>query len=199
MGDAADDAERRAEQELEDGDAYNDEDEVQHTPAFGASCPCESCQRPDDASRLRLVPLSLKDANEHVTAWHRHNKAVVQCIYRVGVADEDGVLRAVAIVERPKARGNADGDTVEITRLASDGTRNACSMLYGACARAAFALGYRRVITYIQGDEPGSSVKAAGFRIVAERPARKGWSAPSRPRDNSTYRSVPRQLWEVVV
>jgi hypothetical protein len=146
---------------------------------------------------LRLVPISLKQANEHVAAWHRHNEPVVQCIFRVGVADADGVLRAVAIVENPKARGNADGDTVEVTRLASDGTRNACSMLYGACARAAFALGYRKVITYIQGDEPGSSVKAAGYRLVAERPARNGWSAPSRPRDNNKYRSVQRQLWEV--
>lgn len=148
---------------------------------------------------LRLVPVSLKVANEHVSAWHRHNKPVIQCIYRVGVADENGVLRAVAIVENPKGRGNSDGDTVEITRVASDGTRNACSMLYGACARAAFALGYRRVITYIQGDEPGTSLDASGFRLIASRPARPGWDTASRPRDNSTYRSTPRQLWEVAV
>lgn len=147
---------------------------------------------------LRLVPLSLKQANEHVAAWHRHNKPVIQCIYRVGVADSDGVLRAVAIVENPKARGNVDGETVEITRVASDGTPNACSMLYGACARAAFALGYRRVITYLQGDEPGTSTNASGFRLVASRPSRKGWDTPSRPRDNSTYRPVTRQLWEKV-
>lgn len=146
---------------------------------------------------LRLVPISLDVANEHVAAWHRHNDPVVQCIYRVGVADDKGVLRAVAIVENPKARGNADGDTVEITRVASDGTKNACSMLYGACARAAFALGYRRVITYIQGDEPGTSLAASGYRLIASRPARKGWDTVSRPRDNSTYRSVQRQLWEV--
>lgn len=150
------------------------------------------------SARLRLVPVSLAVANEHVQAWHRHNKPVVQCIFRVGVADGEGVLRAVAIVENPKARGNADGDTVEITRVASDGTVNACSMLYGACARAAFALGYRRVITYIQGSEPGTSVDASGYRLVASRPARKGWDTVSRPRDNSTYNSVPRQLWEKV-
>lgn len=145
---------------------------------------------------LRLVPVSLAVANEHVAAWHRHNKPVVQAIYRVGVADGEGVLRAVAIVENPKARGNADGETVEITRVASDGTRNACSMLYGACARAAFALGYLRVITYIQGDEPGTSLNASGFRLIASRPARKGWDTVSRPRDNTEYRSVARQLWE---
>ncbi len=156
------------------------------------------------ARGLRLVPISLAVANEHVAAWHRHNDPVVQCIYRVGVADAESVLRAVAIVENPKARGNVQdagfdtGDTVEITRLASDGTANACSMLYGACARAAFALGYRHIITYIQANEPGSSVRAAGFRLVASRGARKGWDTVSRPRDNTRYVSVPRQLWEKV-
>lgn len=153
---------------------------------------------------LRLVPISLDVANEHVNAWHRHNKPVLQCIFRVGAADSDGILRAVAIVEHPKARGNVEdagfdaGDTTEITRLASDGTRNACSLLYGACARASFALGYRHVITYTQVDETGASLRAAGFRLVATRPARKGWHTVSRPRDNTTYRSVQRQLWEKV-
>lgn len=165
---------------------------------LSVGCECHHFRHTASAS-LRLVPVSLAQANEHVAAWHRHNEPVVQCIYRVGVSDDDGVLHAVAIVENPKARGNADGDTVEITRLASDGTRNACSMLYGACARAAFALGYRRVITYIQANEPGTSTLAAGFRLVAERPARKGWSAPSRPCDNHKYRSVQRQMWEVTV
>lgn len=149
-------------------------------------------------TRLRLVPVSLAVANEHVAAWHRHNDPVVQCVFRVGVSDEAGVLRAVAIAESPKGRGNMDGDTIEITRVASDGTVNACSMLYGACARAAFALGYRRVITYTQAAEPGSSLRAAGYRVLAQRPARAGWHTVSRPRDNSRYESVPRQLWEVV-
>ena len=108
------------------------------------------------------------------------------------------MLHGVAIVEYPKARGNVDGDTVEVTRVASDGTRNVASMLYGACARAAFALGYRRVITYTQGEEPGTSLDAAGYKIIASRPPRPGWSTPSRPRDNDRYRSVQRQLWEKV-
>jgi hypothetical protein len=145
---------------------------------------------------LRLVPVSLEQANEHVAAWHRHNSPVIQAKFCVGAADDDDVLRAVAIVEYPKARGNADDLTVEVTRVASDGTRNANSILYGACARAAFALGYRRVITYTQASESGSSLRAAGYRVLAERPPRPGWSTPSRPRDNTTYRSVQRQLWE---
>lgn len=147
---------------------------------------------------LHLVPVSLDQANEHVAAWHRHNTPVVQCIFRVGAADDEGILRAVAIVERPKARGNADEATLEITRVASDGTHNACSLLYGACARAAFALGYTRVITYTQATESGSSPRAAGYRVIASRPARKGWHTASRPRTDANYRSVSRQLWERV-
>lgn len=147
--------------------------------------------------RLRLVPVSLAQANEHVAAWHRHNRPVPGAKFCVGAADDAGVLRAVAIVGRPIARHFDDGDTIEVVRVASDGTRNANSMLYGACKRAAFALGYRRVITYTQADESGSSLRAAGWKVIAERPARKGWSVPSRPRDDSGYRSVPRQLWEV--
>lgn len=147
---------------------------------------------------LRLVPVSLEQANEHVAAWHRHNAPVPGHKFSVGVADDSGTLRAVAIVGRPVARNFDDGDTLEVVRLASDGTPNACSMLYGACKRAAFALGYRRLVTYTQADEAGASLRAAGYRVIAQRAARPGWSAPSRPRSDDAYRSVPRQLWEVL-
>lgn len=147
---------------------------------------------------LHLVPVTLAQANEHVAAWHRHNRPLPGAKFCVGAADSDGVLRAVAIAGRPVARVFDDGMTIEVCRVASDGTANACSMLYGACKRAAFALGYRRVVTYTQAQESGSSLRAAGYRVIASRPPRPGWSAPSRPRDNEQYRSSQRQLWEVV-
>lgn len=147
---------------------------------------------------LRLVPVSLDQANEHVAAWHRHSDPVVGHKFSVGCADDSDTLRAVAIVGRPVARHYDDGLTLEVIRVASDGTRNACSMLYAAAARAAFALGYRRLITYTQANEPGSSLTAAGWKVIAQRPPRKGWDMPSRPRDNGRYETVPRQLWEAV-
>lgn len=148
---------------------------------------------------LRLVPISLAQANEHVAAWHRHNRPVPGAKFCIGAADEDDVLRAVAIVGRPVARPFDDGMTLGVNRVASDGTRNANSMLYAAAARAAFALGYRRLITYTQADESGSSLRAAGWKVIAQRPPNKGWSMPSRPRDNSRYPTgVARQLWEAV-
>lgn len=50
-----------------------------------------------------------------------------------------------------------------ITRVATDGARNACSMLYGAMCRAGKALGYREAWTYTLPEEPGTSLRAAGF------------------------------------
>ena len=145
---------------------------------------------------LHLVPVTLRQANEFVADHHRHNRAVVGAKFVVGAADDNGVLRAVGIAGRPVARAYDDGQTIEVTRVASDGARNANSMLYGALQRAAFALGYRRVITYTQANESGASLRAAGWRVIGERPARDGWSVPSRPRDDSSYTSTPRTLWE---
>lgn len=145
---------------------------------------------------LHLVPVSFKDACGFVAMHHRHHQPPVGCKYCVGVADLDSVLHGVLIAGRPVARVLDDGMTIEVTRTATDGTPNANSMLYGAARRAAFALGYRRLITYTQVGESGSSTRAAGYRVVAERPPRPGWSVPSRPREDRGVDGIPRTLWE---
>lgn len=145
---------------------------------------------------LHLVPVSQRAARDCVARWHRHNPPPRGDIFRVGVATEDGLLVAVGMAGRPVARNLDDGETIEITRIASDGSRNACSMLYGALRRAAFALGYSRVITYTQADEGGASLRAAGYRVVAQRPSRGGWNTPSRPRDDAQRVITQRTLWE---
>lgn len=43
---------------------------------------------------LRLVPVSLAQANEHVAAWHRHNRPVVGHKFSVGVCDNDALEAA---------------------------------------------------------------------------------------------------------
>lgn len=116
--------------------------------------------------------------------------------FAVGAADAGGALRAVAIAGRPVARLFDNGQTLEVTRVASDGTPNTGSMLYGACARAAWALGYTRLVTYTQQGESGASLRAAGWRVVAERPAHPGWDRPSRPRVQLGTEHMPRTLWE---
>ena len=150
------------------------------------------------ADDLYLVPVSFRQASGFVEMWHRHNKPPVGHKFSIGVANEAAVLVGVAMVGRPVARRFDNGLTLEVSRTATDGTKNVNSMLYGAAWRVAKALGYRRLITYTQGGEPGTSLKAAGWRMVAELPPRKGWSAPSRPRTDKDYKSLPRTLWETV-
>lgn len=145
---------------------------------------------------LRIVPVRFEDACGFVEMWHRHHQPPVGHKFSIGVADEDDRLVGVAIVGRPVARHLDDGMTLEVARTATDGTPNANSMLYGSAWRAAKALGFRRLVTYTQAGESGSSLRAAGWRVIAERPAKPGWSRPSRPRESKGTEGIPRTLWE---
>ena len=97
---------------------------------------------------LRVVPVSFRDACGFVQMWHRHHGPPAGCKFCIGAADGQDVLRGVAIVGRPEARLLDDGLTLEVTWTATDGTRNANSLLYAAAWRASKALGYRRLVTY---------------------------------------------------
>lgn len=109
---------------------------------------------------LEIVPCELSEANAFVAQHHRHHKPVVGHRFSLAVSDGQAV-RGVAIVGRPIARMLDDGETLEVTRVATDGAINACSALYAACWRAARAMGYRRLVTYILDTELGTSVRAA--------------------------------------
>jgi hypothetical protein len=130
--------------------------------------------------RLEVVRIDLEEANAFVAANHRHHKPVIGHVFSIGAALA-GKIVGVAIVGRPVARMRDDGETAEVTRLCTDGTRNACSFLYGAAARAAFALGFKRIGTYILASEPGTSLAAANWRMVGESGG-GSWSRGNRPR-----------------
>lgn len=101
------------------------------------------------------------------------------------------------MVGRPVSRMLDDGKTAEVIRLATDGTRNACSFLYSAARKASKAMGYKKLITYILESEPGTSLKACGFVFV--RSAGGGsWSRPSRKRDDKAP-VEKKQLWEAIL
>ena len=87
-----------------------------------------------------------------------------------------------------------DGYTLEVNRLCTDGARNACSMLYGAAVRAAKAMGYHKVITYILDSECGVSLKASGF--MCEGPAGGlEWTGRRKPKDNGQYPHQMKTRW----
>jgi len=130
---------------------------------------------------LELQPLTIAEAQAFVDANHRHHKAPLSAKFAIGLNDGRRVI-GVAIVGRPVARRLDDGWTAEVTRLCVlDGHKNACSMLYAASWRAARAMGYRRLVTFILSAEPGISLKAAGWKFIGTTPGRS-WSVPSRPR-----------------
>lgn len=116
---------------------------------------------------LRVIPLTLKAANSYVAEWHRHHGEIPGGLdyFRIGCMDDDGVIHGVAIITRPPNRNSDDGVTCEVVRVATDGTRNACSFLYGAAARIARQMGFHRIITYTLDVEPGASLRAAGWKM----------------------------------
>ncbi|WP_449343248.1 XF1762 family protein [Streptomyces silvisoli] len=146
---------------------------------------------------ITVVPMAFRDACEYVDRVHRHHTAPQGHKFSLGARTADGRLVGVAIAGRPVARAFDDGLTVEVTRLATDSSPNACSALYGAVWRTAKAMGYRRAITYTQDGESGASLRAVGWRRAADRPARAGWDAPSRPRRRLRTERVARTLWEI--
>lgn len=121
---------------------------------------------------LRLKPISLRDANEYVRKYHRHHKPVAGHKFSIG-CEADGELVGVIIAGRPVSRYLDDGFTLEVTRLCTNGEKNACSFLYGAAARAAAAMGYKRIITYTLESENGA--KPSGFRLDLSR--QSGWAS----------------------
>ena len=131
---------------------------------------------------MKLTHVELKEANAFVEDLHRHCKPMQGHRFSIG-AEHAGELVGVAIIGRPVARKTCQRTVVEVSRLCTDGTKNACSFLYGAAARAAKALGYAKIQTFILEEEPGTSLKAAGWQPVGETAAgAQGWTRGSRPR-----------------
>lgn len=144
---------------------------------------------------LRIVPLTLEEANAFVSTHHRHHKPTVGHKFSLGCADGERIA-GVAIVGRPVARMLDDGLTLEVNRVATDGTKNACSMLYGAARRATFGLGYTRLITYTLPEEGGASLRAAGWKLLGTAGG-GNWNVPSRPRiDTAEHLAGQKLLWE---
>lgn len=129
---------------------------------------------------LMLVPITLTDAHEFVRRTHRHHRPAQGGLFAVACGEGESVV-GVAVIGRPVSRMLQDGWTAELTRLATDGSRNACSMLYRAAWRACKALGYRRLVTYTLSEEGGASLRGAGFKEIG-RAGGGSWSHISRPR-----------------
>lgn len=143
---------------------------------------------------LRVVPLALKQANEAVLRFHRHHKPVVGHRFSIGAMDGDRLVGAL-IAGRPVARCTDQQNILEVSRLATDGTRNACSILYAAAARAADALGFQSIQTFILETEPGTSLKASGWRMDGVTNGGEWTGTPSRGERQHAHPTCVKQRW----
>lgn len=144
---------------------------------------------------LQLINVELAEANTIIARWHRHHQRIQGHRFSLGAVNEGGELIGVAVVGRPVGGANQDR-WLEVTRCCTNGTRNACSFLYGAAARAGKALGYDRIQTHILDSETGVSLKAAGW--IFERMSHPvGWhhDGPRAARKVEQHLSGRKQLW----
>lgn len=145
---------------------------------------------------VELRPIGLKLARQLVDEWHRHLERPQGGKFALA-AWHDGRIVGVAIVGRPIARmDQRDWRNAEVIRVATDGTRNACSFLYSRAKRAAQAIGYRRVLTKTLKEESGDSLRAVGAKEVGE--TRGGqWDRANRKRRKREVYDQAKIRWEL--
>lgn len=142
-----------------------------------------------------IEPLTLGRANALVAAMHRHHKPVVGHRFSLG-AWAEGVLVGAIVVGRPVARNTNPDQVAEVTRLVTNGARNACSVLYAAAARVAREMGFCRIQTFILESEPGTSLVAAGWSFD-HKTSGGDWNSGGRKRRRDQPMG-PKQCWTKV-
>ncbi len=129
---------------------------------------------------LTRKPITLREANDFVQSFHRHNGRTSRDGGKFAIGAEFcGELVGVSIVGNPLSATFMDGYTAEVLRVcvSDKAPKGCCSMLYQACWRAYRAMGGRKLITYTLATESGSSLRGAGWKIVAEAGTdKRGWS-----------------------
>lgn len=146
---------------------------------------------------MKVVPLTITEANEFVLNYHRHNKPVQGAKFAIGASDGERLI-GVAIVGRPISRALDDGETAEVTRccVLEDAPKGACSFLYSRCWRAWSALGGSKLVTYTLQSESGSSLRGAGWKVIGQSPGGKQWT--NRPgREWQAVVGQPKFRWEI--
>ncbi|MCQ2439272.1 MAG: hypothetical protein MJ074_05890 [Oscillospiraceae bacterium] len=146
---------------------------------------------------MEIRSIQLREANTYVERFHRHHGPTIGHKWSLAAYKDDRLV-GVAIVGRPTGRYLDDGQTLEVTRLCTDGTRNACSCLYAAAARRAKREGYAKIITFILQSEPGTSLRAAGWTMEAAKAGKPKWNTQrydARPQQLSMFpkKELPRE------
>ena len=137
---------------------------------------------------MEIQPITFRQASDFINQHHRHHRATVGCKFCIGLFAEDGKMVGAAVCGRPVSRHLDDGLTCEVNRLCTDGTKNACSMLYGAACRVAKAMGYKKMVTYILESENGASLKASNF-VCEGKAGKTHWTG-----ERNRGQDIPREM-----
>jgi hypothetical protein len=143
---------------------------------------------------LTIFPATLKQANAIVIALHRHHKPAHGHRFSIGVRGADGTIHGAAIIGRPVAQMSPQYEWAEVTRLVTDGTKNACSKLYAGAARVCKEMGFLRIQTFILESETGVTLKAAGWLLDGVTEG-GDWNRPSRAGRRTDQPQEPKQRW----
>ena len=143
---------------------------------------------------LNLQPITYKEACQFIAENHSHHLPPQGWKFGIAVNDGEKIVGVITI-GRPVARHLDNGWTLEVTRCCTDRTKNVASKLYAAAWHVVKNMGYKRLITYTLIEEKGTSLKAAGYKIIGQT---KGgsWSVPSRPRIDK-HPLGQKTLWEI--
>lgn len=150
---------------------------------------------------MRIVPLTLKEANDFVDKFHRHNRSVTGHKWSVGAMDGERLV-GVAIVGRTVARMAHSPLTAEVLRccVLDDAPKGACSFLYGACKRIWQQMGGTRLITYTLEKEAGASLRGAGWETHGKVKTRDNpWGSKDRSREMQEVFNEPKLRWEAPI
>lgn len=152
----------------------------------------------EEYRKLHVLPLTLREANDFVEQFHRHNGRTTRDggKFAIGAAADHGLM-GVAIVGRPLARLLNDSFTAEVLRVCvlPQAPRNTNSFLYGRCWRIWQAMGGKRLVTYTLTTESGASLRGAGWKIAGEvKPG--GWDRKGRARDWQPIYGQQKFRWE---
>ena len=143
---------------------------------------------------LRVIPYTLKQANQFIAQHHRHHKPVQGHRFSLACVDSSQLICGVCVVGRPTARETPQYKVGEVTRMCTDGASNACSILYAAAARVCREMGFEKIQTFILENESGVSLKAAGW--VFEQMSNGGnWNRPSRGKRRTDQPMNAKQRW----
>ena len=149
---------------------------------------------------LVTTPISLREANDFVESFHRHNVRTSRNggKFAIGASDGSGLI-GVAIVGRPVARLLNDTYTAEVLRSCTSpqAPKNTNSFLYSRCWRIWQLMGGQRMVTYTLATESGSSLRGAGWRVVGESKPSNGWSRTGREREWQPIYGQLKLRWEV--